>query len=70
MNSDKTTSEVLKELKRRIKAKDDKTHEALEELCADGNKDAIDYHLGRSSAYLRVAVEINQMLADKSELDD
>ena len=58
---------ILDELKSRVKEKDDGIQEALEEIYQDDEQFNVDYLLGRTSGYLRVAVEINKMKEEFEE---
>jgi|AntDeeMinimDraft_5_1070356.scaffolds.fasta_scaffold14716_2 molybdopterin converting factor small subunit len=62
--------EVLDELKSRIKEKDDKILEALEDIYDNENIDP-DYMMGKSSGHLHSAVEINKMQDElREEMND
>lgn len=61
---------VLDNVKDRIRERDDKIHDVLENLDED-DEYAVDYLLGKTSGYLHSAVEINKMKKElKKELED
>lgn len=66
---DNCTEEIinaLEEVKSRIKEKDDKIHEILEEKEDDEDFNP-EHLLGRTSGYLRSAVEINKKIDELKE---